>query len=89
MIIPIHFHNLLNIILGVHLFIVCFILYGVHIDGKKSLTYPVTRFQLLVIVGIIWFSILVLVMKYNETNKKTKNKKNVTFQEYSNQYLNI
>tara|TARA_Y100000817_G_C16862364_1_gene546419 strand:- start:831 stop:1094 length:264 start_codon:yes stop_codon:yes gene_type:complete len=87
MIIPIHFHNLLNIILGVHIFIVCFILYGVHIDGKKSLTYPVTRFQLLVLVGIIWFSILVLVMKYNEN--KDKNKKNVTFQEYSNKYFNI
>ena len=87
MIIPIQFHNLLNIILGVHIFIVCFILYGVHIDGKKSLTYPVTRFQLLVLVGIIWFSILVLVMKYNEN--KDKNKKNVTFQEYSNKYFNI
>ena len=72
MIIPIHFHNLLNIILGVHIFIVCFILYGVHIDGKKSLTYPVTRFQLLVLVGIIWFSILVLVMKYNENKDKIK-----------------
>ena len=36
MIIPIHFHNLLNIILGVHLFIVCFILYGVYVDGKKN-----------------------------------------------------
>ena len=88
MIIPIHFHNLLNIILGVHLFIVCFILYGVYVDGKKSLTYPVTRFQLLVLVGIIWFSISILVMKYNET-KKTKKEKKVTFQEYSNQYLNI
>ena len=88
MIIPIHFHNLLNIILGVHLFIVCFILYGVYVDGKKSLTYPITRFQLLVLVGIIWFSISILVMKYNET-KKTKKEKKVTFQEYSNQYLNI
>ena len=84
MTIPIHFHQLLNIVLAVHAFIVAFILYGVHIDGKKSLTYPVTRFQLLVILGIIWFSISVLVMKYNE--KKDK-KKFVTFQEILNQYF--
>ena len=86
MIIPIDFHQLLNIVLGVHGLIVAFILYGVYVDGKKSLTYPVTRFQLLLQVGIIWFSIFILIMKYNETKKK---KKNVTFQEYSNKYLNI
>ena len=63
----------LKIIMGVHLFIILFIAYGVYHDGKKSLTYPITRFQLLIIIGLIWISLYFLLDEYQiQREKKIK-----------------
>lgn len=54
----------IKIIMGVHLFIILFIAYGIYYDGKKSLTYPITRFQLLIIIGLIWISLYFFLDEY-------------------------
>ena len=63
----------IKIIMGVHLFIISFIVYGIYHDGRKSLTYPITRFQLLVVIGLLWISIFVLLDEYNHREIHKKN----------------
>jgi hypothetical protein len=63
----------IKIIMGVNFFIISFIVYGIYHDGRKSLTYPITRFQLLVVIGLLWISIFVLLDEYNHREIHKKN----------------
>lgn len=61
MILPIiQFESFLPIIAYIHGIILILIVMGVIFQGKKSLSYPITRWQLGILIILMWLYIFIL-----------------------------
>tara|TARA_B100000035_G_C20998872_1_gene553884 strand:+ start:906 stop:1130 length:225 start_codon:yes stop_codon:yes gene_type:complete len=64
----INFDNFLMIIITIHIGILLLIGGSALIYGKKTLNYPITRFQLAIIIIFLWLSVFLL---FKEKEKKS------------------
>jgi hypothetical protein len=64
----INFDNFLMIIIIIHIGILLLIGGSALIYGKKTLNYPITRFQLAIIIIFLWLSVFLL---FKEKEKKS------------------
>ena len=61
-------NNFLSIIITIHIGILILIGGSALIYGKKTLNYPITRWQLSIIIIFLWFSVILLL---KEKEKKS------------------
>ena len=64
----INFDSFLSIIITIHIGILILIGGSALIYGKKTLNYPITRWQLSIIIIFLWFSVILLL---KEKEKKS------------------
>ena len=65
----IDFNNFLSIIIIIHISILLLIGGSALINGNKTLNYPIKRWQLAIIIIVLWISVMIL-FKEKETDKK-------------------
>ena len=63
----ISFRSFLPFIMYIHIAILGLIFLGIIFQGKKSISYPITRWQLAIVIIILWVSIMTLT-NYDDSN---------------------
>ena len=63
------FNKFLSIIIIIHISILLLIGGSALINGNKTLNYPITRWQLAIIIIFLWISVMIL-FKEKETDEK-------------------
>ena len=64
-------NHFLSIIITIHIGILLLIGGSALIYGKKTLNYPIKRWQLTIIIIFLWLSVIILLKEKDEDKKKS------------------